>query len=192
MNDILTLETKKYNIKLENLAVGVEYHVGTETTSGVKVEASAFYGNVVFLGGEDAGYVYSYYGGEAGVGAETSVGANVNISKNYFIAYATTETATHNLFQGDYTYNSVGAGISMEELLGISGNISFAEGTDWNVVSLSGQASIGAGVSTPISIGITYGKGKVTFFNNQNVGEKKSYKEILSSMLFKSFMFKPF
>ena len=87
---------------------------------------------------------------------------------------------------------SVGAGISMEELFGISGNISFAKGTDWNVVSLSGQASIGAGVSTPISIGITYGKGKVTFFNNQNVGEKKSYKEILSSMLFKSFMFKPF
>lgn len=64
--------------------------------------------------------------------------------------------------------------------------------SDWNVVLLSGQGSIGVGVSTPISIGITYGKGKVTFFNNQNVGEKKSYKEILSSMLFKSFMFKPF
>ncbi|XLS30013.1 RHS repeat domain-containing protein [Flavobacteriaceae bacterium M23B6Z8] len=69
------------------LALGIESSLGGSSTSGSKVEGSLISGNVIFFGGEDAGYVYSYYGKEGGVGIETSVVTGVNTGKFFYLAY---------------------------------------------------------------------------------------------------------
>ena len=171
--------SKQKGFDWSKVAIGVETIVGQSTTSVVKGEMTGILGNVIFLGGEDAGYVYSYYGGEIGAGIETSVGTSISLGRSVFVAYNHSNNKEHTLFDGDYKYINSSLGMSTGSLtfgidLGLVGTLSIAKGEDWSVFSTSIEATAGVGVSTIPTIGATTGKGHVSFLDKSNVGKPKS------------------
>ncbi|MBQ3635809.1 MAG: RHS repeat-associated core domain-containing protein, partial [Bacteroidales bacterium] len=179
LSRILSEISQQEGFDWSKVAIGVETIVGQSTASGVKVEATGILGSVMFLGGDDAGYVYQYYGGEVGAGVETSVGASVSVGKSYFVAYNYTANNAHYEFDGDYSYINVSAGWSIPGFeLGFVGSLSYAKGKHWLVISESVEATAGVGVSTGFTGGITAGGGHITFINKENVGKPKSLYQI--------------
>ena len=175
------------NANRDRVGVGLEISGGIEANSGIKLEGGGIFGNVTFLGGKNAGYVYSYKGGELGVGAISAVGAGVNRSKSHFITWNHRER-NQKKFEGDYTYKRVEAGASSGSItagidisVGTSGTI--AEGSDWNVFSVGTNIGIGAGVSTVITGSVTYGKGEVYFINGDSFNTPKNNWEKIKSFI---------
>jgi hypothetical protein len=189
-----TVETAVNNLKknvkdfdFSKLAIGFEKSVGFESSAVVKTEGNAITGNVVFLGGEDAGYVYSYNGAEIGFGIESSVSTGVNAGLGYFLAYNHSGEGGHNSFDGDYDYYRVAVGVSTGSItagvdFGVSGSRTIAKGSDWSVYSMGGSFGVGIGVSTGIVGGGTIGKGNVKFNKGQNIGQPKSFLDKLKSV----------
>ncbi|MDR1678961.1 MAG: hypothetical protein LBR81_04205 [Prevotellaceae bacterium] len=182
-NTINTIKENAPDFDLSRLALGVEYAVGTETTSGVKGEANALSGKVMFLGGDDAFYVYEYFGGEIGAGGESSIGANVNAGGSFFVAYQHNPSGSHDTFDGTYSYVRGAVGETSGTLtlgfdVGVTGSASIARGETWTVFSIEGSASVGAGVSTVITGGATGGAGKVSF--TERPAPKGVFETILS------------
>ncbi len=178
----LIKETDYYKI-----GIGVEISGGMEAQSGIKIESSLIYGNIVFLGGKSAGYLHSYRGGELGVGGVTAVSVGGNIGKSNYVAW-NHGIKNQKQFQGDYTYKRAEAGVTTGSITGgvdISVGLSrtYAEGTDWNAFALGRSAGIGAGVSTIAVVSGTYGKGNVTFYNEGAVDTSKTKREILKSYI---------
>ena len=182
--------TKNDNSSLSRIAIGVEYSVSGSVTSGAKGEVSGIIGNVVFLGGPDAGFVYSYGGGEIGAGAEVlSAGVNGSVERTAFVAVQNNTDPNHAAFAGDYVYSKVSIGGELPvKWAGISGSYSIAEGvhsdpteTYWTVYSRSIGVSTGVGASTGITGGATLGVGTIRFIGDQKVGKPKSlFEKILS------------
>ncbi|MDD6357246.1 MAG: RHS repeat-associated core domain-containing protein [Bacteroidales bacterium] len=170
------------NFSWENVAIGVENSIGFSTSSGVKGESSGICGNVIFLGGEDAGYVYTYYGGEVGVGGESSVGASGNIGVSIFVAYNKDGKGGHGSFDGSYQYYNFSVGGKTEGIeLGMCGSTKYAQGVSWDVFSISLDGMAGARISTCITMGGSYGKGNIHFQNKESVGTHKSALQKISS-----------
>ena len=175
------------NANRDRVGVGLEISGGIEANSGIKLEGGGIFGNVTFLGGKNAGYVYSYKGGEFGVGAISAVGAGVNRSKSHFVTWNHRER-NQKKFEGDYTYKRIEAGASSGSItagvdisVGTSGTI--AEGSDWNVFSIGTNIGIGAGVSTVITGSVTYGKGEVYFINGDSFNTPKNNWEKIKSFI---------
>jgi len=180
---VQTMQLTVKNFDISKVAIGKEISVGFDTESVIKGEANAILGNIMFLGGADAGYVYSYYGGEAGFGAVTSIGANLNTAVSYFVAYNTSIRGDHKFFEGTYTYININGGLETEGVeIGVAGNFNRSIGRDWTVWSVGFNVSLGAGISTPIIFGgLTGGQGKISFFEGESVGTEKSiFQKILS------------
>ena len=175
------------NANRDRVGVGLEISGGIEANSGIKLEGGGIFGNVTFLGGKNAGYVYSYKGGEFGVGAISAVGAGVNRSKSHFVTWNHGRRAQE-YFDGSYTYKRVEAGASSGSITagvdisaGTSGTK--AEGTDWNVFSIGNNVGIGAGVSTVITGSVTYGQGEVHFINKETFDTPKNNWEKIKSFI---------
>ena len=175
------------NANRDRVGVGLEISGGIEANSGIKLEGGGIFGNVTFLGGKNAGYVYSYKGGEFGVGAISAIGAGVNRSKSHFVTWNHRER-NQKKFEGDYTYKRIEAGASSGSItagvdisVGTSGTI--AEGSDWNVFSIGTNIGIGAGVSTVITGSVTYGKGEVYFINGDSFNTPKNNWEKIKSFI---------
>ncbi|EJF44660.1 hypothetical protein HMPREF1319_0849 [Capnocytophaga ochracea str. Holt 25] len=175
------------NANRDRVGVGLEISGGIEANSGIKLEGGGIFGNVTFLGGKNAGYVYSYKGGEFGVGAISAVGVGVNRSKSHFVTWNHRER-NQKKFEGDYTYKRIEAGASSGSItagvdisVGTSGTI--AEGSDWNVFSIGTNIGIGAGVSTVITGSVTYGKGEVYFINGDSFNTPKNNWEKIKSFI---------
>ena len=175
------------NANRDRVGVGLEISGGIEANSGIKLEGGGIFGNVTFLGGKNAGYVYSYKGGEFGVGAISAVGAGVNRSKSHFVTWNHGRKAQE-YFDGSYTYKRVEAGASsglitagVDISAGTSGTK--AEGTDWNVFSIGNNVGIGAGVSTVITGSVTYGQGEVHFINKETFDTPKNNWEKIKSFI---------
>jgi RHS repeat-associated protein len=185
-----TLKESVKDFDLAKLAIGVENTVGFESSAGVKTEGNAISGNVVFLGGEDAGYVYSYYGGETGLGGETSLSTGVNIGTSVYVAYNYSGHGGHKSFDGDYSYYRGSLGVDtglITNIVGVNAGAGFsgtyAVGKDWKLFSVSGSIGVSAGFSTSITGSYTQGQGNVKFSSGQNVGGSKSYFNTISSYL---------
>ncbi len=182
--------TKNDKDILSRIAIGFERSISIDAKSGVKMEASGIEGYVAFLGGPDAGYVYRYYGGEIGGGAEVlSAGVSASGEITTFIAVQNDVPADHGAFAGKYTYGRISVGGNLPgDILGVSGSYSISEGAHnlpstpyWTVYSRTLGLSIGAGLSTPISGGATIGGGHVVFPKSERVGEPKGFWETLWS-----------
>jgi hypothetical protein len=187
-NAVNTLKENVKDFDFAKLAIGVENTVGFESSAGVKTEGNAISGNVVFLGGEDAGYVYSYYGGETGIGGETSLSTGVNVGTGVYIAYNYSGQGGHKSFDGDYSYYRGGLGIDtglITNIVGVNAGAgvsgTYAVGKDWKLFSVSGSIGVSAGFSTSLTGSYTQGKGNVNFSSGQNVGKSKSYLSVISS-----------
>jgi RHS repeat-associated protein len=170
------------NFDLSQVAIGLEKQIGFDVKSGIKGEASGIIGNVVFLGGNDAGYIYTYVGGEVGFGAESDIGATITSSTAYFVGYNYTQNGAHNQFIGNYEYLklSVGADTSIFTdgiSLGVGMSGTFAKSNDWFVYSPSLDVNFGVSLS-PITLGITGGKGRTYF--TESVGSKTTWQKVKS------------
>lgn len=181
-------------IDLSRVGVGLEKSVGAEINFGLKQEANAILGNVLFLGGEDAGYVYSYYGGEAGTGGALAAGVSVNAGGSLFVTFNTKDDyKKHEHFAGTYNYLRIEYSASTGFFLGgidisVGGAKTYSIGQglnpdeeSWYVISSSASAGIGGGISIPGSI--TGGVGTISFINKGAVGTPKTKREILKSYI---------
>nr|WP_256413409.1 RHS repeat-associated core domain-containing protein [Flavobacterium sp. 7E] len=184
------IEKKVGNIDYSKLAIGIENTVGFEASAGIKTEGNAISGNVIFLGGNDAGYVYGYRGGEVGIGGETSLTSGVNAGSSYYVAYNHSGKGGHKTFDGDYTYERIGAGAGADTGLitnivgvnaGVGLSLTYGKGSDWELYSLGGAINASIGFSASITESYTKGSGKVNFINRSNVGKPKSFYETLGS-----------
>ena len=182
------IEKKVGNIDYSKLAIGMENTVGFESSAGVKTEGNAISGNVIFLGGKDAGYVYGYRGGEVGIGGETSLSTGINAGTSYYVAYNHSGKGGHKTFDGDYSYKRIGAGVDSGLITNIVGvnagvgmSLTYGKGSDWELYSFGGSIGVSAGFSTSITGSYTQGTGKVNFIDRSNVGKPKSFYETLGS-----------
>ncbi|GIZ16119.1 hypothetical protein [Capnocytophaga catalasegens] len=92
-------------IDFSRIGVGLEKSVGEELNFGIKHEANIILGNVLFLGGADAGYVHSYYGGETGAGGALAAGFSVNAGQTLFATFNTEDKYKEHInFAGTYNY----------------------------------------------------------------------------------------
>ncbi|GIM53324.1 hypothetical protein CAPN004_23530 [Capnocytophaga cynodegmi] len=181
-------------IDLSRVGVGLEKSVGAEINFGLKQEANGILGNVLFLGGEDAGYVYSYYGGEAGAGGALAAGVSVNAGGSLFVTFNTKDDyKKHKYFAGIYNYFRVEASASTGFILGgldisagVASTFSIGEGDypdehSWYVISSSGSVGVGGGVSIPGSV--TGGIGKIFFINEHILDIPKTKIEKIKSYI---------
>ncbi|MDE6277159.1 MAG: hypothetical protein K2M06_03535 [Muribaculaceae bacterium] len=160
------------------IGIGIEYAITGSTSGGTKMEGSGIAGVVVFLGGKDAGYVYSYAGGEIGGGIEGSVGVGISVNKSIFVTYQSKGDKTdHNQFSGKY----VSVGGSFKAIFGKS-SLSVSKGlqekgTDavWTTVALSEGCEAFLGLKSPISPSISICRGKTAFLPGQDVGKPKNF-----------------
>ncbi|MGY6560684.1 MAG: RHS repeat domain-containing protein [Luteibaculaceae bacterium] len=165
------------------VGIGLETNISYKNKSGLLVEAALIAGNVMFLGGDDAGYVYTYYGGEGGLGGITDIGVSAEVSFNAFITYNHSGNLMHKDFHGEYLYYASSVGISTGLTLGgfdIGVNLygGMGVGQNWTTYYLGRGLSGGAGLS-PFDISYVHkGKGRVSFFDA--VGSKNSILTTLS------------
>lgn len=183
-------EMMKSGIGKDKIAIGVERSVTFDTTSGAKVSVAGTQGVVMFLGGEDAYYLYPYISGEIDGGLEFSVGVHLGQAKNYFIAYQNAESSTnHRAFEGRYIHGGVNLGLDVP-LVGASIGLDIAQGVHtkesqpyWTVVSLTSEIQVGIGVPSFVDFGISGGFGTTKFLNPQSVGQPKSKLQKVGSIL---------
>ncbi|MDO4729377.1 MAG: hypothetical protein Q4B43_10305, partial [Bacteroidota bacterium] len=181
-------------IDLSRVGVGLEKSAGAEINFGLKQETNAILGNVLFLGGEDAGYVYSYYGGEAGAGGALAAGVSVNAGGSLFVTFNTEKKyKKHEHFAGTYHYYRVELSASTGVFLGgldisVGGAKTLSVGKNdetnedtWYVISSSASAGVGGGISIPGSM--TGGIGKTYFINPQKVDKPKTNWEKIKSYI---------
>ena len=183
--NVMVQSALENGIPLDHIAIGVEYSLGTSAEGGVKSELGVMAGVVIFLGGSDAGYVYSYIGGEAGSGIETALGTHGSGGVSLFVAFNLSDSPSHDAFDGSYGYARGNIGITAD-LFGLtlecSVGFSYAKGigSPWHVVSFETTADGGVGVKSPVDVSVTGGLGTIKF-NQENVGGSKSFWQTLSS-----------
>ena len=99
---------------LENVAIGYEVGVNGTGAAGVGFSFSGYIQNVMFLGGEHAGYWYTYLGGEAQMLASLAAEGTVGAQKNWFIAWCNSKDSknTPSSFAGMYNGVQVGVGLN--------------------------------------------------------------------------------
>ncbi len=174
------------NFDFSKVGIGMENTIGFSASAGVKSEAKGIVGNVMFLGGEDAGYVYTYYGGEVGFGGESSIVTSGNLETRFFVAYNHSGEGGHKSFDGKYTYLSGSLGASTGTItsgvdVSLSGSLSVAWGKNWLMYSGGASVGVGAGISTVITVGAMGGEGNVSFYNRESVGANKTLVQKLIS-----------
>ena len=88
---------------LKNVAIGYEVGVNGTGAAGVGFSFSGYIQNVMFLGGEYAGYWYTYLGGETQMLASLAAEGTVGAQKNGLLHGAIPKTVKiiHHLLQGD-------------------------------------------------------------------------------------------
>ncbi|MGY6561490.1 MAG: RHS repeat domain-containing protein [Luteibaculaceae bacterium] len=165
------------------VGLGIELNVSYQNKSGLLVEAALIAGNVMFLGGDDAGYVYTYYGGEGGLGGITDIGVSAEVSFNAFITYNHTVGNGRKDFAGSYNYFTGSMGVSTGVLLGgfdIGANFygGIGVGDNWSTYYLGRGISFGVGIS-PVDLKYTHnGSGIIKLIDK--VGPKSSMTKALS------------
>ena len=169
----------EYKKKGEDIAIGVEYSLGGSCMSGPGYEGSLLGGFVTFLGGEDAGYVYSYVGAEGGIGGEDAVAVEFDLSVSLFVAVKSNKDADKTNFAGSYSYGRAHGGV--KAVAGLSVGYSRAKG-DWNVHSLEADFSFGFSFAPAIDVMVTTGRGYTSFLES-NVGQPKGKLETILSRL---------
>ena len=185
-----------YNkIDFSKVGFGIEKSAGLENEFGLKQEASVVLGNVIFMGGNDSGYVHSYVGGEAGMGGVLNIGISANVGGSLFMTFAKEDKyRKHVNFEGKYKYGRGGFGVGTGLLLGgldISAvtAYTYAEGegekeeeVSWYVLSYSTSVGVGVGLS-PVTPSVTAGIGKTAFINKKAVDTPKTKWEKLKSYI---------
>ena len=185
-----------YNkIDFSKVGFGIEKSAGLENEFGLKQEASVVLGNVIFMGGNDSGYVHSYVGGEAGMGGVLNIGISANVGGSLFMTFAEKdEYKEHIKFEGKYKYGRGGVGVGTGLLLGgldisVGTAYTYAQGegkregeVSWNVLSYSTSVGVGGGLS-PVTPSVTAGIGKTAFINKKAVDTPKTKWEKLKSYI---------
>lgn len=175
----------------DEIAIGMEYSGDVSASIaknyGIEVEGSLTAGFVMFLGGEDAFYAYSYFGSEKGGGIcvqdGTSLDFEAGVTKSLFFAVNQTRTRNHTTFDGDYKYLRASAELDLKPFvklpLNASLGLSSAVGDDWTVYSFERSISIGGsfGKST-FSVSGTTGFGSCKII--QDIGPKTDGQKIVS------------
>ena len=185
INLMNNLKKNVSNFEYSRLALGKETYFGGETAAGIKSEISFMLGQVMFFNGEDAGYAYSYYGGEAGVGGETSASAAVNLGSSVYVGY-NTGSSNRDFFIGNYEYYRGGVGVSTGTVLGgldisASLNGTYAKSDHWKLYYAGASIGGGYGVSTLVVGSFTYGKGITSYISGQKPGKPKTMQQKMMS-----------
>ena len=168
---------------LAKVGIGIEKQYSLNSASGIAMESSFTVGKVMFLGGDDAGYPYTYTTGEVGAGIESAVSTSVSIGTNVFLTIQTQgKDVDHRAFAGESkVYNlsggfsggeglSVGADLNMSYSVGITDSPTLAS---WKTYSVGLDVNGAAGISTPIGISTSTGR-SFTKFVERKVGTEKS------------------
>ena len=149
---------------LANVAIGYEVGVNGTGAAGVGFSFSGYIQNVMFLGGEYAGYWYTYLGGEAQMLASLAAEGTVGAQKNWFIAWCNPQNGKNNpsSFAGGYQGSQLGFQIKALGA-GINGNVSYSisENNTWQMVSLGISASVGPQIGFEVSGGVHFGATKL-------------------------------
>ncbi|MCR5692108.1 MAG: hypothetical protein K6G62_07805, partial [Eubacterium sp.] len=171
---------------LAKVGIGIEKQYSLNSASGIAMESSFTVGKVMFLGGDDAGYPYTYTTGEVGAGIESAISTSVSIGTNVFLTIQTQgENIDHAAFSGkSNTYNlSIGASVGEGLSVGTDLNATYSVGKPensydpaWSTYSIGLDVNAAAGVSTPVGISTSAGRG-LTKFVDKKVGTEKSIRE---------------
>ncbi|MBR6192323.1 MAG: hypothetical protein IKQ68_09225 [Prevotella sp.] len=171
------------NFDLARIGVGIEKQYGFSSASGVALESSFSVGKVMFLGGDDAGYPYTYTTGEVGAGIESAVSTSVSYGTNVFISIQTQGNKTdHSAFAGKSNVFNFTLGASAGEILSVGAdlNVSHSVGSPensydpvWHTYSVGIGVNATAGVSSPVDVSTSAGRG-FTNFVEKRVGTEKS------------------
>ena len=188
-NNIINQLKQQYkDFDWSKVGIGVEYKIGVSASAGVKSAGNGIKGHVMFLGGDDGGYVYTYLGGSVEVGAEIAANATANVDKSYFIAYNYSGENGHQSFAGNYQALNRSVGIESGIVtcgfdVGLSVGVSLSFSNDWVVGYIGGGGSIGVGAAPLIaSPSVTAEFGTVRFLNNEKVGQPKNAFQIAGSI----------
>ena len=171
---------------LAKVGIGIEKQYSLNSASGIAMESSFTVGKVMFLGGDDAGYPYTYTTGEVGAGIESAVSTSVSMGTNVFITIQTQgEEIKHAAFAGPSNVFNLSLGASVGEGLSVGGDINAAYSVgktnvqteaSWSTYSIGLDINAAAGVSTPVGISTSAGRG-FTKFIDKKVGTEKSIRE---------------
>ncbi|MCR5424716.1 MAG: hypothetical protein K6E93_08190 [Bacteroidales bacterium] len=175
-NSSITIKTDAINLEINttqdfegNQVISDLSHVAIGYEGGVNGTAAAVFGtsysgyaqNVMFLGGDYAGYWYTYAGGEAQMNGSTAVEASIGVQANCFIAIHDSKkgNVTPSSFSGKYFGAQCGGQANF--LGGVNVNVALSQSADkqWTMlsigVSLSAGPQFGVGVSAGAQIGGT-------------------------------------
>ena len=171
---------------LAKVGIGIEKQYGLNSASGVAMESSFTVGKVMFLGGPDEGYPYTYTTGEVGAGMESAVSTSVSMGTNVFITIQTQgDKIDHRAFAGESKVYNLSGGISVGEGLSVGAdlNMTYSVGAaststlaSWSTYSVGLDVNAAAGVSTPVGISTSAGRG-FTKFIDKKVGTEKSIRD---------------
>ena len=169
---------------LENVAIGYEVGVNGTGAAGVGFSFSGYIQNVMFLGGEHAGYWYTYLGGEAQMLASLAAEGTVGAQKNWFIAWCNPQNGKNNpsSFAGRYQGSQLGFQIKALGA-GINGNVSYSisENNTWQMVSLGISASVGPQIGIGVNGG--YHLGSTIMATTEIPTKERSWVDILFNII---------
>ena len=147
-----------------NLAVGYEVGVNGTGAAGVGFSYSGYIQNVMFLGGEYAGYWYTYCGGETQMLASPSAEGSLGAQKNWFVAWNDSKDSKNTPSSFTGMYNGVQVGVGLNALIAdgnLNASYSQSENETWKILSLGISASVGPQVGFEVSGGVHFGATKL-------------------------------
>ena len=175
---------------LKNVAIGYEVGVNGTGAAGVGFSFSGYIQNVMFLGGEYAGYWYTYLGGETQMLASLAAEGTVGAQKNWFIAWCNPQNGKNNPSSFAGMYNGVNLGTDFNGLIGNAGiNVSYSRShksenqnkTVWNMLSIGVSASIGPSFSLPMNFSVGSHIGGTKLLTAEIPTKERSWLDILSN-----------
>ena len=177
-NSSITIKTDAINVEINvdrdfggNQVISDLSHVAIGYEGGVNGTAAAVFGtsysgyaqNVMFLGGDYAGYWYTYAGGEAQMNGSTAVEASVGAQANWFIAIHDPQNGnvTPSSFAGKYF--GAQCGVQAKFLGGASANVALSQSADkkWTMLSIGFSLSVGPQFGVGLSAGAQIGGTKL-------------------------------
>ena len=177
-----------------NLAVGYEVGVNGTGAAGVGFSFSGYIQNVMFFGGEYAGYWYTYLGGEAQMLASTAAEGTLGAQKNWFVAWSNSKDSENKPSSFAGMYNGVNLGTDLNGLIGNAGiNVSYSRSHKskdktqnyWNILSLGVSVSIGPSFSLPINLSGGAHLGGTKLLTAEIPTKDRSWLDILSNHIIK-------
>ena len=175
---------------LENVAIGYEVGVNGTGAAGVGFSFSGYIQNVMFLGGEHAGYWYTYLGGEAQMLASLAAEGTVGAQKNWFIAWCNPQNGKNNPSSFAGMYTGVNFGTDLNGLIGNAGiNVSYSRSNKsenknqnyWNMLSIGVSFSIGPSFSLPTNFSVGSHIGGTKLLTAEIPTKERSWLDILSN-----------